>query len=84
MVLDCPTPEQAELAIEAILSFAQSLDGIWLSPSAGPAAQEAGKAQDAQPTQAVEQQEHTQSTGDSQAISEKDGQAYSFEDLQEP
>jgi len=31
--LSCPTPEQAELAIEAILSFAQSLDGIWLTAS---------------------------------------------------
>ena len=31
--VDCPTPEQAELAIEAILSFAQSLDGKWLAPS---------------------------------------------------
>lgn len=26
-------PEQAELAIEAILSFAQSLDGKWLAPA---------------------------------------------------
>lgn len=31
--LDCPTPEQAELAIEAILAFAQSLDGKWLAPN---------------------------------------------------
>jgi hypothetical protein len=32
LVLDCPTPEQAELAIDAILAFAQSLDGKWLAP----------------------------------------------------
>jgi hypothetical protein len=31
--LSIPTPEQAELAIEAILTFAQSLDGKWLAPS---------------------------------------------------
>jgi hypothetical protein len=30
--LSCPTPEQAELAIDAILAFAQSLDGKWLAP----------------------------------------------------
>lgn len=29
--LDCPNARQAEFAIEAILSFAQSLDGIWLT-----------------------------------------------------
>jgi hypothetical protein len=34
LVLDCPTPEQAELAIDAILAFAQSLDGKWLAPAA--------------------------------------------------
>ena len=31
--LSCPTPEQAELAIDAILAFAQSLDGKWLAPA---------------------------------------------------
>jgi hypothetical protein len=53
-ILSCPTPEQAELAIEAILSFAQSLDGKWLAP--------------AEPTQAVDTQAQEQSAGDSQAI----------------
>jgi hypothetical protein len=52
--LDCPTAEQAELAIEAILSFAQSLDGKWLAP--------------AEPAQAVEPQAQAQSAGDLQAI----------------
>jgi len=32
--LNVGDPEQAELAIEAILTFAQSLDGKWLAPSA--------------------------------------------------
>lgn len=36
VVLSCPDPEQAELAIEAILAFAQSLDGIWLAPPPAP------------------------------------------------
>lgn len=47
-------PTQAELAIEAILSFAQSLDGKWLAP--------------AESAQAVDTQAQTQSAGDSQAI----------------
>jgi hypothetical protein len=50
----CPTPEQAELAIEAILSFAQSLDGKWLAPS--------------EPAQVVDSQAQAQSAEDSQAI----------------
>ena len=52
--LSCPTPEQAELAIEAILSFAQSLDGIWLAP----------------PTQAIDNKPAEQSAVDPQAIGE--------------
>jgi hypothetical protein len=59
--LDCPTPEQAELAIEAILCFAQSLDGKWLAP--------------AEPTQAVDTQAQAQSAGDSQTIGSASAQS---------
>ena len=31
LTLDCPTPEQAELVIEAIRGFVMSLDGKWLT-----------------------------------------------------
>ena len=33
VTVSCPSPEQAELAMEAILAFAQSLEGKWLAPS---------------------------------------------------
>lgn len=35
-MLSCPNPEQAELAIEAILRFAESLNGKWLAPKEDP------------------------------------------------
>jgi hypothetical protein len=31
VTMSCPSPEQAELAIEAISAFAQSLEGKWLA-----------------------------------------------------
>lgn len=33
VTLSCPSSQQAELAIEAILEFAMSLDGKWLAPA---------------------------------------------------
>lgn len=33
IALSCPTPEQAQLALDAIARFAASLDGIWLAPA---------------------------------------------------
>jgi hypothetical protein len=32
VTISCPSPEQAELALEAIVSFAQTLEGKWLAP----------------------------------------------------
>jgi hypothetical protein len=32
VTVNCPDPEQAALAIEAVLAFAKSLDGKWLAP----------------------------------------------------
>jgi hypothetical protein len=32
VTLSCPSPEQAELAIEAISAFTKSLEGKWLAP----------------------------------------------------
>jgi hypothetical protein len=33
VTVNCPNPEQAELVIEAISVFSQSLEGMWLAPS---------------------------------------------------
>lgn len=33
VTVSCPSPEQAELAIDAILAFAQSLNSKWLAPA---------------------------------------------------
>ena len=33
VTLSCPNAEQAELAVNAILAFAASLDGKWLAPA---------------------------------------------------
>jgi hypothetical protein len=33
VTISCPNPEQAEIAIEAIVRFAESLDDKWLAPS---------------------------------------------------
>lgn len=70
--LSCPTPEQAELAIEAILSFAQSLDGIWLTASPEP-----GQVAPVEPAKA--QGVDSTASGDQPAISSE-----SADDLQEP
>ncbi len=32
VTVSCPSPEQAELVIQAIAAFAQSLEGKWLAP----------------------------------------------------
>jgi len=71
-LLSCPTPEQAELAIEAILSFAQSLDGIWLTASPEP-----GQVAPVEPAKA--QGVDSTASGDQPTI-----RSESADDLQEP